>query len=261
MSKLITNTDKLLEEVINSILPTSDNLRFLVGYFYFSGFEQLVDEIKDKKVKILIGMQVERKILGTVRQYFELENKTNYSRQDIKDSFFQNFVSLFNETDFFDSRRKIQAFKVYLEKIKDGTLEIKKTKDPNHAKLYLFEKLLEHNEGGEYPGVLITGSSNLSYSGLTGRAEINVQLREAASYLEAKEIFDTLWENAVTLADQDHIAEFEEKILKRIWYKRLPSPYSMYIRVLEEYFSIADDTPLRLPSEMTRGRSGQSHQK
>jgi superfamily II DNA or RNA helicase len=254
MSKLITNKQTLLKEVINNILPTSDNLRFLVGYFYFSGFEKLVDRLRDKKVKILVGMDIERKMLGAVRQYIEIEQKSNPSRQSQKESFYNDFVSIFNESDFFDTRERIRAFEIYLEKLKDGTLEIRKTKNPHHAKLYLFEKLPEYNEGGEYPGVLITGSSNLSHSGLGGRAEINIQLRERSSYTEAKDIFDNLWEASITLADQHHIPEFQKKVIEKIWYKKIPSPYLMYIRVLEEYFSLIGDDEIRLPSEMTKGK-------
>lgn len=254
MSKFITNKDKLLKEVISDILPTSDNLRFLVGYFYFSGFQELVEKLENKKIKILIGMNIERQILGKVRQYLDLEDKQTISRQAQKENYYKNFASFFNDTDYFDSQEKIEAFEIYLKKIKDGSLQIKKTRDPNHAKLYLFEKLPEYSEGKEYPGVLITGSSNLTYSGLLGRSEINVQLREESSYEEAKNLFDELWNSAIVLADKDNIAEFEEKVVQKIWYKKLPSPYLMYIRVLEEYFSFTDEGSLRLPSEMTKGK-------
>ncbi len=254
MSKFITNKNKLLKEVIESILPTSDNLRFLVGYFYFSGFHELVDGLKDKKIKVLIGMEIERQVLGKVRQYLELEDRQTISRQTQRENFYHNFVAFFNDTDFFDSKEKIKAFKIYLKKIKDGSLQIKKTRDPNHAKLYLFEKLPEYSEGKEYPGVLITGSSNLTYHGLLGRSEINVQLREKTSYKEAKKLFDKLWDSAIVLADKEHTKEFEKKVLQNIWYQKKPSPYLMYLRVLEEYFSFTDVSSLRLPSEMTKGK-------
>lgn len=265
MSKFITNKEKLLEEVIEDILPTSDNLRFLVGYFYFSGFEELVDSLKDKKLKVLIGMDIERNILGKVRQYSEFkrqfkarDDNTSSSRQELKDNYFNDFVSLFNDTDFFDSKKKRQAFKIYLQKLEDGSLEIRKTKSSNHAKLYLFEKLPEYNEGGDYPGALITGSSNLTVSGLKGQAEANVRFREKDAYLEGKKLFDELWEDAVDVVSKDNLDEFERKVYKNIWYAKsedeLPSPYEIYIRVLDEYFSFKDDESIRLPSEMTEGK-------
>ena len=42
------------------------------------------------------------------------------------------------------------------------------------------------NEGGELPGVVITGSSNLSYQGLTGRLELNARFDSKADYEEGK---------------------------------------------------------------------------
>jgi hypothetical protein len=55
MSKeFITNQEKLLSDVVNNYLKDSDNLYFLVGFFYFSGFEEIVENIGDKKVKALV---------------------------------------------------------------------------------------------------------------------------------------------------------------------------------------------------------------
>ncbi|MDW7681267.1 MAG: phospholipase D-like domain-containing protein, partial [bacterium] len=170
-SKFITNQNELLSDVIHDILPSADKLHFLVGYFYFSGFEQLYQNLIDKQMRILIGMDVERTILNKIKE-FEIIQEVNFSRGQIKQNYFNSLVTLFNDTDFFDTEKKQAAFKLFLAKIRDGSLEIKKTEQPNHAKLYLFEKKPEHSEGGRYPGALITGSSNLSLSGLTARNEV-----------------------------------------------------------------------------------------
>ena len=56
MSKeFITNQEKLLSDVVNNYLKDSDNLYFLVGFFYFSGFEEIVENIGDKKLKMLVS--------------------------------------------------------------------------------------------------------------------------------------------------------------------------------------------------------------
>lgn len=253
MSKFITNKDKLLSEVVKNILPTTDNLRFLVGYFYFSGFHNLVDKLKNKDLKVLIGMDVEKGLSKKARQYFEYSEDSNKSRKEIKENYYDNFVKFYNNDNFFDSKEKVEAFKVYLKKIKEGSLKIKKTQNPNHAKLYLFKKLEGHNENGEYPGVFITGSSNLSYSGLVDQGEINVQIREKESYKEASELFEKLWEKSVPIVDEKRLDEFQEKVMDRIWFGKYPDPYLMYIRTLDEYFSI-DDIDIKFPSEITEGK-------
>ena len=59
---VITNREQFLDEVINKILPSTDNVSFLVGFFYFSGFQQIYKNLIDKKVRILIGMDIEQTI-------------------------------------------------------------------------------------------------------------------------------------------------------------------------------------------------------
>jgi superfamily II DNA or RNA helicase len=249
-TKLVTNQDKLLEEVINNILPKSASADFLVGYFYFSGFEQLYRQLKDKKIKILVGMDVEKTIRNKVKE-FELLETVNASRGDIRNNYYRSFVQLCNDTDFFDSREKIEAFRIYLEKIKNGTLEIRKTVEPNHAKLYLFQYMDSVNEQGFNPGVMITGSSNLTFSGMAGRKEMNVVLRDAHSYEEGKKFFDALWEKAVNIASIGNLEEFKRNVEKKVWIDNLYSPFLMYVRVLDELFSKKKESDLRYPSEIT----------
>jgi len=49
---LITNQTFLLEQVFNNFFPGAQNLYFLVGYFYFSGFERLYKERKRGQARI-----------------------------------------------------------------------------------------------------------------------------------------------------------------------------------------------------------------
>ena len=53
--QFITNKELILSDIINSILPKCDNAYFLVGYFYFSGFAELCDKLKDVNLKVLVG--------------------------------------------------------------------------------------------------------------------------------------------------------------------------------------------------------------
>ena len=138
--------------------------------------------------------------------------------------------------------------------MKDGSLEIKKTLQPNHAKLYIFQNEDEFSQGGEYPGTVITGSSNFTRAGMKGRFEINVLSRDARNYKEAYDIFDTLWKDAITIVDKNNIDDFLYNVVEKIWIDKLPKPFLMYVRVLEEYFSERIKEHIRLPVEITRGR-------
>ena len=249
---LITNQDKFLSEVINDILPGCDKAFFLVGYFYFSGFQEIYEKLQDKHLRILVGLDIERSLTNGIREIDDYTQRTK-TRVQTRDEYYQGLVDIFNNTDFFDTERQIEAFKLFCDKIANGTLEIRKTLDPNHAKLYLFEYKPEHQSFTQQPGQMITGSSNLSVAGLKGRIELNTILRDPVYYNEGKELFDKLWETAVPVADVEHLPEFTEKVIKKIWMEKLYSPYAMFIRILQEYFSQPDDKNLLKPSDITDG--------
>lgn len=252
-TQFITNQEKLLSDVVNNILPASDKLSFLVGYFYFSGFEEIYQRISDKNIRILVGLEIERDLAGRIRE-IEIFSETNHSRGKTREDYFKSLMDLFNETDYFDSEKRQQAFKLFLDKIKDGSLEIRKTRRSNHAKLYIFANNPEHNQGGEFPGTIITGSSNLTRSGFRDRFEINIISRESATYKEAVAIFEQLWNDAVHIVDKNNVGEFLHSVIEKTWLDKLPKPFLLYVRVLEEYFHLATGKTIRLPGEITRGK-------
>ena len=60
MSKeFIINQEKLLSDLVNNYLKDSANLSFLVGFFYFSGFEEIVENIGGKKLRRLVFINSE----------------------------------------------------------------------------------------------------------------------------------------------------------------------------------------------------------
>ena len=249
---LITNQDVFLSEVINNTLPACDKAYFLVGYFYFSGFQEIYEQLKDKHLYILVGLEVERSLINGIR---EIDNYSYSlkSRTQTRDEYYQSLVDIFNNTDFFDTERQIEAFKLFCDKIANGTLEIRKTTDPNHAKLYLFEFKSDYQKMFSHPGQMITGSSNLSVAGLKGRIELNTILSDTVYYKEGKELFDNLWNTAIPIADIEHLPDFTKKVIKKIWMEKLYSPYSMFIRILHEYFSQPEDKDILKPSDITDG--------
>ncbi|GMO37681.1 MAG: helicase-related protein [Termitinemataceae bacterium] len=251
MGNFITNQEKFLSEIINSILPNVKSASFLVGYFYFSGFAEIYQCLKDKHIRVLVGLEIEVDMINRVREvdYHTSEKQT---RGELKATFYESLIDLFNETDYFDSEKSQKAFTLFIEKIKDGTLEIRKTKEHNHAKMYLFENKAEFDNGGTLPGTLITGSSNLSFEGMKNRHELNVVLYDESNYRAGVRIFEELWETAVILADKNNLAEFEDSVIEKIWYEKIYKPYYFYIRVLDEYFSVNYDKPFKTAHDINR---------
>ena len=61
--KLITNQKTTLSDIINNTLPKTADVRFLVGYFYYSGFQELYSALSDKKLKVLVGLDIDIDIM------------------------------------------------------------------------------------------------------------------------------------------------------------------------------------------------------
>lgn len=252
-SSFITNKEKFLSDIINGILPKTNAVDILVGYFYYSGYIQLFENLKDKQIRILVGLDVDLQISKHIREVEAIRSGL-VSRSIIKEEYYKQFVSIFNESDFLDTAEKLEQFKMFYGKILDGTLEIRKTLEPCHSKMYLFAYNDLVNEGGELPGVLITGSSNLSYQGLKGRLELNARFNDKQDYDEGKKLFDELWDSSVAIVSKNNLDEWNNKVMARIWYDKIYSPYLMYIRVLKEYFNIPTSNNILTPHDITEGR-------
>ena len=257
MANFIRNTENYaLADVINQLLPAkTKSMDFLVGFFYFSGMQEIYNNIDGKNMRLLVGLDMEHMLISKTSEYDFFVTKTASSREQIRNDFYASLTQLFNDTPYYESEEAQKAFRIYYEKIKDGTLEIRKTKDPCHAKMYIFdhknELIISSPNGCSELGRVITGSSNLTFNGLRSNGEINVELRDDDDYRYAKQVFEDLWQQAVVIADKEHIADFEQKVIKKIWLDQTPPPYLLYLRVLYEYFHIDKSTNIHSPHEIS----------
>ena len=112
----ITNKDRLLSDIITGILPKSDAVDILVGYFYFSGYIQLADKLADKHLRILVGLDIDTRISNRVREVEELVEWQRI-RSKVREEYFNNLVRLINETDNTDTDETIRIFRQFQHKI------------------------------------------------------------------------------------------------------------------------------------------------
>ena len=110
--QFITNKETVLSDIINSILPKCDDAYFLVGYFYFSGFSELCEKIKDIRLRVLIGLEVERSIINGIKEINNFTS-TNKSRGQSRDDFYKSLIDIYNNTDYFDSEEQIRKFRLF----------------------------------------------------------------------------------------------------------------------------------------------------
>lgn len=123
----ITNRDRLLSDIITGILPKSDAVDILVGYFYFSGYAHLADKLADKYLRILVGLDIDTRISNRVREVEELVEWQRI-RSKVREEYFNNLVRLINETDNTDTDETIKIFRQFQRKIYDGTLRYARQK-------------------------------------------------------------------------------------------------------------------------------------
>lgn len=253
-TKFITNNETSLSYTIKNLINQSKALDFLVGFFFFSGFGQIYKEVEDIPLRILVGMDADVDVSNRIREYLTYfpEDQIPDSKVVLQQRWFDQVVNVVSKTDSIDTSETQQAFRVFKQKLLNGSLEVRKTLEPNHSKMYLFCSSTNDVVSGKETGKVIVGSSNFSLQGFKARNEVNVYLQDDNDYHEARKIFDDLWSSAVVLVDGNNKDEFLSMIQKKTWLDSVPSPYLVYIKVLYEFFSVNTDERILTPKELTR---------
>jgi superfamily II DNA/RNA helicase/HKD family nuclease len=233
MNNFITNSPtKQLKNRILELLSRCRELKILVGFFYFSGLKELYEGLKnnpDVVLKVLVGLNVDRANYGLI-EYAERLSDT--SDNEKINRFFQSIRNSIN-TEHFDNREFYEQVRFFIELIKTDRLIIRKTYEPNHAKLYIFK--LEETQVGRNT-LFITGSSNLTSLGLTRQHEFNVEISDYG-FEDAEAYFDKLWERAVLITEDNVIKKELIKLLEHETLIKEITPFEAYVLVLKNYLS------------------------
>ena len=228
----ITNKEKKLGERLGELIGLSRELRVLVGFFYFSGIKALHEALtanKAIKLRILVGLEAEEhcgRVMEFVREATEAQGDRAIQTAYLK-SLRESFRSKSLDKPSFYERAGC-----FLELLREGRLELRKTKEPNHAKMYLFDIKDEHALLRDK--MWITGSSNLTLPGLEGQGELNVELSDFGGK-EATEYFEALWKESVPLTDSPEVKERIVRIIQEESILAQPTPYEAYALVLKNY--------------------------
>ncbi|MDD2261950.1 MAG: helicase-related protein [Clostridia bacterium] len=230
MSNFITNTQqKQLKTRLATLIKESEELKILVGFFYFSGITELIESMKanpEMNLKILVGLNIDSQSYGLV-EYAERQSKIRIER--IED-YHQSVLKALNN-DAFDNEVFYQQAGFIIDQILADRIIIRKSGKPNHAKLYLF-KLKEHQVVRDK--LFITGSSNLSKAGLSDREEFNVEISDYG-FEEAEKFFDELWNSAIQITEADvEKAKLIFNIKERTLLKSI-HPFDAYMFVVKTW--------------------------
>lgn len=232
----ITNTkEATLKKRLQTLISASQELKFLVGFFYFSGWQELYQNLKknnDIQLKILVGLEVD-KHLGKLVEMDLHEDKSN---EEHSEHFMLSLSKAVNHKDM-DNQDFYEQVEFFIELLESNRLLIRKTFEPNHAKLYLFQLNEPTRELFGSKGSFLTGSSNLTKAGLHNQHEFNVEIKDYG-FTNAEAYFDTLWQTAVPITENDIGKERVLSILKDQSLATNITPFEAYVFILKTYLDL-----------------------
>ncbi len=245
MGTFITNDkEKNLKDRIRKLIERSSELKFLVGFFYFSGAMELYESLKrlhsegklnDGHLRILVGLSIDEDNYGIYESARILEKK---NKDLIKDDFFRSIQKAFTSKDL-DKKEVYEQVDFFVKLLSEGKIVLRKTKDPNHAKLYLFK--MNDDVKDVLTDLFITGSSNLTRAGFELQNEFNVEIKDFG-FEEAERYFDDLWRTSVDLSIDD-VNRIKE-IIKNDTFFRSITPFDAYVYLLKLYLEMHSNETL-----------------
>ena len=219
MPKIFDNLEQYLLPTLQDTLKVAYRADFCIGYFRLSGWQHLETYI-DKFIggegtccRLLIGMS------GDKPQTFPIDNKQAvlFKRKLAIEFRAQLAHSIPSNTQEATLRRLAQQLKdkkVILKLFLRSTL---------HAKLYL---LFRKDKFSPVIGYL--GSSNLTYAGLSGQGELNIDVVEGDACQKLATWFQERWQDRWCIDISTQLIE----IIEQSWAcDRLIPPYHIYLKM------------------------------
>ncbi len=239
LSNFITNDGETqLRSRLLELVENSEEMKFLVGFFYFHGIQQIYEGLKNNpnsSLKILVGMNID-KLNHQLIEYADDDNSK--SDAEMTEKLLDDLRNSMTD-DNSDTQSFYEQVAFFIQMIREGRLQIRKTRAPNHAKLYFF-----HDHESVFANKLfITGSSNLTRPGLTNQAEFNVQIRDYGIE-ETEEYFDALWEDAIKITENDVIKQQLVKVIEKGTMVREITPFEAYALTLKTYLDSFQQKPI-----------------
>ncbi len=185
-------------------------------------------------LRLLVGLQVDKLIYDSLVEHGIQDEKM--SNEDRFNSFIDSLRKALN-SDNSDTEAFYNQVYFFLEMIEQGRLIIRKTKNPNHAKVYLFKLNEQQAEIQGMKGQFITGSSNLTSAGLSGQEEFNVEIKDYG-FEDAEKYFETLWEEAAPITE---VPIKKQMVIDLVGNKTLAAkvtPFEAYALILKTYIDL-----------------------
>ena len=200
-----------------------------VGYFNLRGWDGLAPYVDrwdpgNGPCRVLIGMQrlpheELRAALSLVDRPFGMDNQTAHRlKEELAEQFRQQLIIGAPTNAAERTLRQLAA------QLRAGKVVVKLyLRHPLHAKLYLLFR-----DDPISPAVAYLGSSNLTFSGLSGQGELNVDVLDHDATLKLQQWFEARWTDRFSVDITDELAE----IIEESWAREgLIPPYYVYLKM------------------------------
>ena len=222
-------TGSKLLSALQETFPVSSRADFCVGYFNLRGWGGLAPCVDswgpdDGPCRVLIGMQRAphqeiRDALSVTEGSPGMDNRTAHRlRMQLAEQLRQQLT--FGVPSNADER----ALKQLAQQLRGGKVVVKLfLRHSLHAKLYL---LFRNDPVNPIVGYL--GSSNLTFAGLSGQGELNVDVLDEDACDKLSRWFDDRWNDRYCVDITDELVEIIEESWAR---EALLSPYHVYLKM------------------------------
>jgi hypothetical protein len=236
------NKTEPLAPALNAALAQAVAFDTCIGYLNLRGWQLLagaidaLEELPDRAAaRVLIGMAARPDQL--VRDRYRVRRTNVDSRitlgdvPKLRDEVLRDFrTQLTVGTPTSADEAHLRAFR---DQLAGGKVQVKFfARHPLHAKLYL-----AHLKSGQLiADIGFLGSSNLTFSGLQGQGELNVDVPDNDATTKLKSWFDERWNDQFALDVTDQLIA----ILDESWVsEHQPDPYLVYLKLAFELSSDA----------------------
>ncbi len=232
-TKFFTNQNQnTLLNKFKGIFENNKDIEFfdaVVGYFRVSGYFKIRPFLENvPKIRILVGINVDVILAKYQSQGLLFKGDAN---QTLREFLVETKEDIQNAN---YSKEVEDGILQFIKDIVTKKIEIKAHPSKKlHAKIYIFKP---KNWSEHKPGHVITGSSNLTHSGLGGdkgdhNYEFNVKLSDYDDIKFASDEFEQLWKEGIVILP----AEIN-KVKKETYLNEEFTPFELYIKFLIEYF-------------------------
>jgi hypothetical protein len=228
--RIFDNIEQKLLPTLRETLQVALRADFCVGYFHLRGWGQLADLVEgfpgtaESCCRVLVGMhrppeEVMREVQGIRQLEGTLDGPTRArllreAAQRFKEQIEFGVPTAAAESALRQLARQLRARKVCVKLFLPY---------PLHAKLYLMTRADPIT-----PLIGYLGSSNLTFAGLAGQGELNVDVVEQDAAHKLQEWFDARWNDLDALDLSDTLAE----LIEHSWAaERLVQPYHVYLKM------------------------------